>query len=147
MFCCHFHPGGSAVGVRRLPPSSNIHHTSMVPLGCLFLNWTLASISFSFILAICGGGGPHTDTGKGGEGTRNEKPEKVILRAGVKSCVGWRSPPINIYVSRDNCFKHLRQQGQPYLWFNVPASQIADITAAKMQLSGVCVCVCAIYIS
>lgn len=64
----------------RLPPSSNIHHTSMVPLGCLFLNWTLASISFSFILAICGGGGPHTDTGKGGEDRRNKK---AILRAGV----------------------------------------------------------------
>lgn len=45
----------------------------MVPLGCFFLNWALASNSFSFILATCGVGGAQTDTEKEREkGGRNE---------------------------------------------------------------------------
>lgn len=61
-------------GKWHLPPSSNSHHTSMVPLGCFFLNWPLASTSFSFILAIWGGGGPHTDTGRQ---TQREKTQEM----------------------------------------------------------------------
>lgn len=52
------------IGNQHLPPSSNIHHTSMVPGRCFFLNWALVSLSFSFIMATCMGGGSHTDTDK-----------------------------------------------------------------------------------
>lgn len=51
-----------SVKVKDAPPSSNIHHTSMVPLGCLRLNWLAEAINISFILATCGAGGLHTDT-------------------------------------------------------------------------------------
>lgn len=57
-------PGG--LGGQHLPPSSNSHHTSMVPFICFFLNWALASISLSFILATWGGG-MLTDTETGRE--------------------------------------------------------------------------------
>lgn len=119
----------------------------MVPLGCFFLNWTLASISFSFILATCGGGGAHTDTEKKREEAKNENwmRERNSRRESNSLSVcgesSWMVKLVGIsirnglYISRNNHLEDLRFQ-----WVRSRLHAKEPMSPAKKRLSGVCVC-------
>lgn len=119
----------------------------MVPLGCFFLNWTLASISFSFIWATCGDGGAHTDTEKKREEAKNENwmRENSRMESNSLSMCGelsWMAKLVGIsirsglYISRNNHLEDLRLQ-----WVRSRLHAKDPMSPAKKGLSGVWVCV------